>query len=93
MEQTANKSHRLEMVNRKSLSLTGINDVISFDMNQVLLESTQGMLLIKGKDLKVSKIQIESGEADVEGEVESLIYSEISGYAQKGQSLLKRMFK
>lgn len=93
MEQTLNKSHRLEMINRKNLSLTGINDVISFDMNEVLLESTQGMLLIKGNDLKVSRIQLENGEADVEGEVESLVYSEVSSYAKKGQSLLKRMFK
>lgn len=93
MEQTINKSHRLEMVNRKTLNLTGINDVISFDMNEVLLESTQGMLLVKGKDLKVSRIELENGQADVEGEVESLTYSEVSSYAKKGQSLLKRMFQ
>lgn len=93
MEQVSNKSHKLTMVNRKGLTLTGINDVISFDMNEVLLESSQGMLLIKGKDLKVEKVQLEHGEVDVEGEVESLTYSEISSYAKKGQSLLKRMFK
>lgn len=93
MEQASNKSHKLTMVNRKGLNLTGINDVISFDMNEVLLESSQGMLLIKGNDLKVGRVQLELGEVDVDGVVESLIYSEVSSYAKKGQSLLKRMFR
>lgn len=93
MEQVTNKSHKLSMVNRKGLNLTGITDVISFDMNEVLLESTQGMITIKGNDLKVSRVQLENGEVDVEGTVDSLAYSEISSYAKKGQSLLKRMFR
>lgn len=93
MEQVTNKSHKLSMVNRKGLNLTGITDVISFDMNEVLLESTQGMITIKGNDLKVSRVQLENGEVDVEGIVDSLAYSEISSYAKKGQSLLKRMFR
>lgn len=92
MEQAIGKSHKLSMVNRKGLGLTGVTDVISFDMNEVLLESTQGMLTIKGEDLKVSRVQLEKGEVDVEGTVDSIAYSEISSYAKKGQSLLKRMF-
>lgn len=92
MEQAIGKSHKLSMVNRKGLGLTGVTDVISFDMNEVLLESTQGMLTIKGEDLKVSRVQLENGEVDVEGTVDSIAYSEISSYAKKGQSLLKRMF-
>ena len=93
MEQVTNKSHKLSMVYRKGLNLTGITDVISFDMNEVLLESTQGMITIKGNDLKVSRVQLENGEVDVEGIVDSLAYSELSSYAKKGQSLLKRMFR
>lgn len=93
MEQALNRTHKLTMINRKGLNLTGINDVISFDMNEVLLESSQGMLLIKGNDLKVERVQLESGEVDVEGEVESLVYSEVSSYAKKSKSILKRMFQ
>lgn len=93
MEQATNKSHKLSMSNRKGLNLTGVTDVISFDMNRVLLETTQGMLDIKGNDLKVGRVQLETGEVDVDGVVDSLTYSDVSSYAKKGQSILKRMFQ
>lgn len=93
MEQSSSKAHKLNMINRKLLNITGVNDVIAFDMNEVLLETAQGMLLIKGKDLKVDKIQLETGDVDVNGQVDSLTYSEVSSYAKKGKSIIQRMFK
>lgn len=84
--------HKLSMNNRTGLALTGILDVISFNLEEVLLESSCGMLLIKGKDLKVGRISLESGEVNVNGMVESIHYSEVSGYAKKGKTVLKRMF-
>ena len=44
------KTHKLALDNRKQMSLTGIKDVVAFDLNQVLLESTLGMIHIKGSD-------------------------------------------
>jgi hypothetical protein len=43
------KSHRITLNNRGSGTVTGVNAVISFDPNEILLETEQGMLLIKGK--------------------------------------------
>ena len=42
------KIHKISSNNRKSCSVTGVTDVISFDLNQVLLETEYGMLTIKG---------------------------------------------
>ena len=61
------KTHKLALDNRKQMSLTGIKDVVAFDLNQVLLESTLGMIHIKGSDLKVTKLSIEKGEVNVGG--------------------------
>lgn len=94
MEQNSiSKSHKLAIDNRKRSCLTGIKDVVAFDINQVLLESVMGMILIKGTDLKVTRLSIEKGEVDVEGHVDSVTYSEIKAYGEKGKSLIKRMFK
>ena len=94
MEQNSiSKSHKLAIDNRKGSCLTGIKDVVAFDINQVLLESVMGMILIKGTDLKVTRLSIEKGEVDVEGHVDSVTYSEIKAYGEKGKSLIKRMFK
>ena len=67
----------MTITNRKNGSFTGIVDVISFDMNEVLLETQMGLLHIKGKDLHVNRLNLEKGEVDVEGEISSLVYEEI----------------
>ncbi|WP_448901992.1 sporulation protein YabP [Eubacterium sp.] len=87
------KAHKLMMLNRKSMELTGVEDVISFDTKEVLLETTMGILTIKGEDLKVNRLSIEKGELEIEGTVDSMGYSEISSYKRKKESMLKRMFK
>ena len=87
------KAHKLMMLNRKSMEITGVEDVISFDTKEVLLETTMGILTIKGEDLKVNRLSIEKGELDIEGTVDSMEYSEISSYKRKKESMLKRMFK
>lgn len=81
------------MDNRKRLTLTGIKDVVSFDLTRVLLESTLGMIHIKGSDIKVTRLSLEKGEVDIEGTVDSIVYSDVKDYGEKGKSILKRMFK
>ena len=94
MEQSnISKSHKLSMDNRNRLTLTGIKDVVSFDLTQILLESTLGMIHIKGSDIKVTRLSLEKGEVDIEGTVDSIVYSDVKDYGEKGKSILKRMFK
>lgn len=85
--------HKLSLNNRNSAILTGICDVISFDLKEVLLETQQGMLHIKGEDLHVNRINVEKGEVDIEGRVDSLTYSEVTNFAKKSESLLSRLFR
>ena len=87
------KAHKLVVNNRKTSMVTGVLDVLAFDLNEVLLETEQGMLMLKGKDLHVNRLSLEKGEVDVEGKIDSLTYSDISGYGNKGESLLGKLFK
>lgn len=94
MEQnTISKSHKLSLDNRKKMSLTGIRDVVSFDLTQILLESTLGMIHIKGSDIKVTRLSLEKGEVDIDGNVDSITYSAVKDYGEKGKSIIKRMFR
>ena len=61
------KTHKILLNNRKNGSFTGILDVLSFDINEILLETEQGMLHVKGKDLHVNRLNLEKGEVDIEG--------------------------
>lgn len=95
MEQQNNisKNHKFTLDNRKKATMTGVKDVVEFDLNQVLLESVMGMIHIKGKDMKVTRLSLEKGEVDVEGNVDSITYSDVKEYGQKGKSVIKRLFK
>lgn len=92
-EKAAQKVHKVIMSNRKSGVLNGIIDVLSFDVAEILLETEQGMLMIKGKDLHVNRLNLEKGEIDIEGRIDSLAYSDVGGAKQKNESLLGRLFK
>ncbi len=87
------KSHKLTMNNRRTALLTGINDVLSFDPNEVLLDTVQGTLMIRGEDLHVSRLSIEKGEVDVDGKINSFSYTDSSGFVKNGETLFSRLFK
>jgi len=95
MEEFNNKprQHKLSLLNRKGCTLTGIVDVLSFDVNEVLLETDQGMLMIRGKELHVNRLSLEKGEVDVDGRVDSLTYSEGHNTATKNESLISKLFR
>lgn len=89
---SSTRTHKLTMINRKSSTLTGVNDVLSFDIHEILLETEQGMLMIKGDDLHVSRLTLDKGEVDVEGKIDSFTYSDVSNVAKKGESLWNKLF-
>ena len=92
-EKSVNKGHKISFQARKNGSITGVVDVLSFDLSEILLETEQGMLMIKGSDLHVNRLTLEKGEVDVEGKIDSLTYSESSGYGNTAGSFLSRLFK
>ncbi|GFI44736.1 spore protein YabP [Lachnospiraceae bacterium] len=85
--------HKLILNNRRSCNLTGVNDVLSFDENEIILETEQGMLMIKGNELHVNRLTLDKGEVDIDGRIDSFTYSEQSSMGAKGESLLSRLFK
>lgn len=87
------RPHKLTLTGRKICTITGVNDVLSFDNNEILLETEQGMLMLKGAELHVGRLSLEKGEIDVEGRVDSLTYSEQSNAVAKGESFLARLLK
>ena len=87
------KSHKVLLINRQSGAFSGVVDVLSFDVSEILLETEQGMLLIKGNDLHVNRLSLEKGEIDIEGRIDSLTYSEVKSAGKQAESLLGRLFR
>ena len=83
--------HRLTLSQRKEGTITGVVDVFSFDEHEILLKTSQGMLTVKGKERHVSRLELEKGEVDLEGQVDALLYTGQEPKQKQG-SLLSRLF-
>ena len=88
-----NQAHRVNLINRENAAITGVKDVLAFDVTEVLLETGGGMLSIRGSDLHVNRLTLEKGEVDVSGKIDSLTYSDVGPYKKQGESLLGRLFR
>lgn len=92
-DKIGSRPHKLVIQNRSVGNISGIQDVVSFDENQVVLDTDMGLLTIKGKELHVSRLTLEKGEIDIAGNIDSLTYSSNASYRKSGESLLTRLFK
>ena len=85
--------HKLMVTNRKTCMVNGVADVLSFDLAEILLETDQGMLMIRGTDLHVNRLTLEKGEVDIEGKIDSFTYSDVSSYGNKAETFFGKLFK
>jgi len=85
-------SHEIKIVDRSSILLTGIKKITSFDNEEFLMESTMGIILLKGEALEIIKLDTHDGNVKIKGKINSFNYLE-SKTKSKEESLLAKLFK
>ena len=83
----------LVLENREKLSVSGVIDVLSFDDQVVMIETELGLLTVKGENLHINKLSIDTSEVIVEGNVSYLSYSNSEGSNEKGGGFISKIFK
>ncbi len=73
-EQIIKQAHSLILDNRKKLSLTGVTDVMGFDEQTVSLSTDCGTLIVKGENLHINKLNLDSKDVCIDGTINSLQY-------------------
>ena len=68
--------HHLILEDRERLTVSGGEEVESFDDTTIVMATAQGMLIVRGEDLHIEKLSLDGGDLKVEGRVESLSYEE-----------------
>ena len=81
--------HRLELVGRERLTVSGVEDVERFDENGIVMSTAAGVLVVTGEDLHIGKLSLDGGELHVDGRIDSVAYEE-GGREQGG--FLRRLF-
>lgn len=84
--------HNVILEDRKHLSVSGVSDIDSFDEQTVVLFTDMGELTVKGYDLHINKLNVETGELTMEGEISSLVYSD-QDKRGSGGGLFSKLFK
>ena len=82
------RPHGLQLENREKMRLGGVSDVSGFDESLIALTTDLGELSIRGEELHIEKIDLESGVLELRGRIDELCYEERS----PRQSLWTRLF-
>ena len=89
MEEERKGNHLLSVENRRILVATGVLDVDRFDEKAVVVLTNMGVLTVEGEDLHINRLNVESGEIAIEGEIDCLQYSDLK---EKG-GVFKGLFR
>ena len=82
----------LVLENRGKLSVSGVNDVLSFDDQVVMVDTELGLLTVKGENIRINKLSLDTAEVIIEGEISSLAYSQNKQEKSTG-TILSKIFK
>ena len=88
----SNIVQNLVLENREKLSISGVLDVLSFDDQVVIVETELGLLTVKGENLRINKLSIDTSEVVVEGEIYNLVYIE-NDLDKKTTGIFNKIFK
>lgn len=80
------------MENRKKISITGVEDIESFNEERIVLYTLCGVVIVDGHNMHINKLCIENGETDISGDIDSVVYHD--NYGHKGrQSIWSKLLK
>ena len=76
--------HHVVIEERKSLTVSGVEDVERFDETTIVLSTSKGAMVVTGENLHIEKLSLDGGDLKVEGAVDSLSYEDDGGPSRGG---------
>ncbi|MBE5956629.1 MAG: sporulation protein YabP [Lachnospiraceae bacterium] len=87
------KAHKISLNNRLSGAMTGVREVLSFDAGEIVLDTEQGIMIVKGEDLHVTRLTLDKGEVEINGRVDGILYTENEDKKREKGSFLTRLLR
>ena len=92
-DKKAISKHSVTLERRENISVSGVLDVISFDEDAIVIDTELGILVLKGLALHVNRLNLDTGELEIDGEIVSLNYEEGHSYGKGKPMFLGKLFK
>ena len=86
------EENNIVIENREKMTISGVTDVLSFDDQIIIVETNLGLLTVKGQNLKINKLNIDTSDFSLNGNISAISYSEGTLEA-KQNSFFGRIFK
>lgn len=84
--------HDLVMRGRRTLEITGVKQVESFDNEEFLLETVMGFLAIKGQNLQMKNLDVDKGMVSIKGKIYDLVYLD-EQHGEKAKGFFSKLFR
>ena len=91
-QMVTNTIQNIIIENREKITISGVLDVLSFDDQVVMVDTELGLLTVKGENIRINKLSLDTAEVIIEGEISSLSYSQNKQEKSSG-TLLSKIFK
>ena len=89
-EELGSMQHRLELDGRENLLVSGVEEVERFDEEEIVMNTTAGVLVVGGTNLHIGKLNLDGGELHVDGSIHTLLYEDRASRGSGG--LFRRLF-
>ena len=90
-KKTISLPHNLVLEDRRTLMVSGVSDVDSFDEQAVIVFTEMGELTVRGEQLHINKLSVDTGELSIEGKISSLTYTDDT--PKQGGGFFSRVFR
>jgi len=93
-EKRGRKPHNVVISNRRQMTVSGVIRVDNFNENIIVVITEAGQMTVEGVNLHISKLSLETGDMNIDGDITGLLYSnEISDTGGKSSKFLSKLFK
>lgn len=87
----SDKLHSMILEDRRKMTLSGVNDMESFDGGKLIVYTSAGILTLTGSDMKAESFSVETGEMTLTGEFDTISYSDRDRQTRTG--FFERLFR
>ena len=87
-----NYNHSISLLERKTLVITGVKKIDTFDKLHFILDTTMGFMIIKGEELELIKLDTLTGNVTIKGKINSMEYL-LENKKSNDEGIISRLFK